>query len=342
MNPNVMKIARHMFMTACGVLALLMVAPYSVAQPPVQVHVPSFTPVALQPTTVSVDPSPAVGMINAQDCQSEQDAWVQAKLEYAVEANNGTSTNPQLHVDYLKKLYFENGNWAIRLVDIWASRGMLKENLQYFQDRSRTSIPQCTEINSCVQAVSLRDSRLQHCLLNMAFSRGNQPIQTSVEPTPQILDCGADKTGLVNRELEDIDQQIATFLNSHLGQQRGTATPSLQVVMWGTSQQAKVMQQHCAGMDGFDARIKELKSAFNAAQQACRQLQSNAEACEPFSPNEVLGAYEQAQKRAAERMVQQPATSNVKEDSGTSEQNSSEPAQQSSCRNGPGKGCSAI
>lgn len=118
----------------------------------------------------------------------------------------------------------------------------------------------------------------------------------SLSEQPKKSDCETGKTELVNRGLQSIDQRIETYLQSNLGQEGGTITPSLQVVMWGTSQQANVIEKHCSGMMGFDTRVKELRAAFNSAQQACRQIQSNPSICEPVEPLKLIANYEQAQR----------------------------------------------
>lgn len=106
---------------------------------------------------------------------------------------------------------------------------------------------------------------------------------------PSAGQCSAEQSASINAALDAIDQRIASFLESPAGQQTGAATPSLQVVMWGTSQQASVLRK-CGNAEAFGKRLEELNAAFDAAKRACLQLQSGgrSDMCGPVAPENIL------------------------------------------------------
>jgi len=135
----------------------------------------------------------------------------------------------------------------------------------------------------------VRLTRLQSCAYRTAAVRRDQPAvaggsQSSIaEP-----ECAAAALAEANGRLQEIDEQVGAFLESPLGRQQGVATPALQVTMWGTSQQAAVIQQYCPQGARFQARMADLNESFKLAQRACRQIQSRPELCEPVAPKELL------------------------------------------------------
>lgn len=301
-------------------VALLMVSPFAIgqappAQPPAQVKVPTFTPVSPQSyssVTDSVSLS-EVGVVTSQDCKSEQDAWVQASLDDAryrnrQNNNNYFNTSAEFYYKYIQDLYLKGEGLPRYIVkDGGLSRDMLRKNLQYFEERSRQPLPQCTDINSCVQVKSLTSSKLEGCLWKVALSRKGERVPSPNGAAPMSpaakakleSQCAPDAVASANRELQEIDQRLAAFLESSAGKQTGTATPSLQVVMWGTREQARVMKRYCPKADAFQERIDVLMSSFRSAQQACQTIQSRPEVCVPAAPQELIASYEKAQREAA-------------------------------------------
>lgn len=112
---------------------------------------------------------------------------------------------------------------------------------------------------------------------------GGAPAPTA---PPAVAECGAELSASINSAVEQIDQRIARFLESPAGQQTGAATPMLQVVMWGTSQQANALKE-CANAKDFKNRVAELDAAFDSAKRACIQVQSRPEICGPVAPEDL-------------------------------------------------------
>lgn len=280
------------------------IAEAPIAQPPSQVKLPSFTPVPPQSYSIETDSVTLseVGIVTSQDCKPEQDAWVQASLEdarYRNRSNNNNyfSTNAEDKYQYLRDLYFKDEGQPRYIVrSRQLSRSQLRKNLQYFEERSSQTVPQCTEINSCIEAISLRGSRLERCVWKSALSRGGELEQkrgpaSSAEPAVAsnhrelYQRCTSDAA---NKELQAIDQRLGDFRESPAGQQTGTVTPSLQAVMWGTSKQAEVIKKYCPDSPGFKARLAELNASYQKALEACRQINSNPDQyCIPALPDNV-------------------------------------------------------
>jgi hypothetical protein len=134
------------------------------------------------------------------------------------------------------------------------------------------------------------------------LSTGGDGTQSIAKMTQSSSDmesqCSSDAVGSVNSKLQEIDQRIALFLDSSAGQQIGTATPSLQVVMWGTSQQANVIKQYCAQSPSFKERSAELNASFSAAKDACLKIQSKPEICVPIAPGDIIMSYEKGLQEA--------------------------------------------
>lgn len=159
----------------------------------------------------------------------------------------------------------------------------------------------------------IRISRLRACTYRTAAARksGTPPIAPAQAQAKLDSQCAADAVANLNKALQTIDQRLATFLESPAGQQTGTTTPSLQAVMWGCREQITVMKQHCPNAEAFQERIHSRVNALASAQQACRQLQSNPEVCEPVSPEQLMAGYERAQKEAEAAASQQQQSTNL-------------------------------
>lgn len=136
---------------------------------------------------------------------------------------------------------------------------------------------------------SIRLAQLRACAYKTAASRRDQPVTGAGGATPAPApDCVPALLAEANGRLQEIDEQIGAFLASPLGRQQGAATPALQVTMWGTRQQAAIIQQYCPEGARFQTRVADLNESFKAAQKACRQIQSRPEVCEPVAPKDLL------------------------------------------------------
>ena len=176
-------------------MALLFVTSGAVARqgPPAQVNVPSFTPVSPQAYREGTDlvPLSEMGIVTSADCKSEQDAWVSANLVDAQFRNrsNGNSyfsTSAEERYKYLGQVYFKDeGTPRNQIKSGNLTRSRLRENLQFFAERSKVAVPECTDINSCVQSVSLRDSRLQACIWSTALNRAGQQARPATAAAPR-------------------------------------------------------------------------------------------------------------------------------------------------------------
>lgn len=146
-------------------------------------------------------------------------------------------------------------------------------------------------------------SRLLACAYRIAATRRDSAATVSPAAAKAKLEsqCAPDAVASANRELQEIDQRLAAFLESPAGQQTGTVTPSLQVIMWGTREQVRIMKRYCPKADAFQERIDTLMSSFQSAQQACRTIQSDygPKNCEPAAPQALIASYDKAQREAA-------------------------------------------
>lgn len=156
--------------------------------------------------------------------------------------------------------------------------------------------------------------RLTACAYRVAATRrdGTAAESPAADKTKSGSQCELNEVANANKEIQEIDRSLTVFLQSPVGQQSGMATPSLQVVMWGISEQTKVMRRYCPNADAFREKIDDLMSSFHAAQKACRQIQSNPEVCMPAAPHGLIASYEQAQSEAATADRGTPATSSAK------------------------------
>lgn len=114
-----------------------------------------------------------------------------------------------------------------------------------------------------------------------ATQTGTATAATSKRPTAE---CAADAAVNANRELLQIDERVGKFNRAQTGPQAFTSTPALQVIMWGTQEQARIMGQYCPDSPAFQQRIDNYMSVFRLAQEACRKVQSRPELCVPVAP----------------------------------------------------------
>lgn len=138
------------------------------------------------------------------------------------------------------------------------------------------------EANQCSAAIA----RLTACAYQAAatIKDGNTPVTPEVAKAKLVTQCAPAALEKANRGLQQIDQRIADYLNSPSGKQITQATPHLQIVMWGTSEQAKIMKQHCPDADAFKQEIADRMASYESALRACRQIQSNPNICGPVAP----------------------------------------------------------
>lgn len=281
------------------------------AKEPVQVNVPTFKPVTPGSSFNDSDTTPVMGAVNQNDCQEEQNNWHQADSDYHKIVVPYLKYNIEEKKKYLNDLYFKDGGMPTRL-SLPSSR--IRTDLEYFNKKSRQTVPECTEINSCIEAKSIADAKLQACVWSLAATRSTGAKSSSKDVTPPIkLDCNPNEMEEVNEALLDIDNKIAQFLDSSLGQQSGLVTPMLRVVMWGTSKQAEIIEKHCAKSPNFKERVSQLNNAFDTAQKNCKQIQSDSTICVPESPEVLLANYEKSLKE--ERNIPIQASSSAIESS---------------------------
>ncbi|MBF4454730.1 hypothetical protein IRT38_04865 [Acinetobacter sp. SK-43] len=128
--------------------------------------------------------------------------------------------------------------------------------------------------------------RLTACAYQVAAARrdGITPVTPEVAKAKLVTQCAPAALEKANRGLQQIDQRIADYLNSPSGKQITQPTPHLQIVMWGTSEQAKIMKQHCPDADAFKQEIADRMASYESALRACRQIQSNPNICGPVAP----------------------------------------------------------
>ena len=263
-----------------------------VARPPAQTAVPTFTPVAPSPPSFAAGPGdiPKMGAVTEGDCQGEFDAFVNVGMENA-NMHNLPRQPREVHVNAAKARAYQDGG-PIRMTTSGnpLTNSQLQRNIAFYEQQVRAPMPPCRDLTSCNTASSLAGSRLDYCLLKLALSRGSlpaAPVAPPPLPKPALPDCVREATTAANQELDGIDREIERFLASPVGQQGGAATPALQVVMWGTSQQSQIIKRHCAGTTGFDQRLAELNASFTAAREACQKIQTRPEVCKPVAPSQL-------------------------------------------------------
>lgn len=104
---------------------------------------------------------------------------------------------------------------------------------------------------------------------------------------PAPVSCSNESAESANRESQQIEERLEAFKQSPPGRQRKSPFPHLQMVMWSTDEQAKIIRKHCGEREPFKARLTELKSAYDSAYQACLAIMGDWGPCGPFSPEEL-------------------------------------------------------
>ncbi|WP_130410643.1 hypothetical protein [Fluviicoccus keumensis] len=231
------------------------------------------------------------------DCQAEQ-AAIRANGDYEGGSTEELITQ-SIEFPWIYRFSFSRrGNGELMTPeDLKAFGDQLIQEGQANVDRYRNSYPAES------LARIMRVARMKACPYYVAAERSAGP-----KPTPApVKDCSQDASTLVNKSLQDIDTRVGAFMASNAGQAQGSPTPSLQVVMWATLQQARIIQRYCSGSAGYKERAESLESSFLAAQQACRQLQSRPEICEPVAPEQLMAGDDKA-RRDADAVKQQSKT----------------------------------
>ena len=111
-------------------------------------------------------------------------------------------------------------------------------------------------------------------------SRGNLP--GPVETAQQ--NCSREKVEAANREARKIEAGLEAFKRSPQGQQNKSSFPHLQVLMWATEEQGKIIRNYCGEQPPFRERLQELKATFDSAYDACVAIMRDWGPCGPFSP----------------------------------------------------------
>ncbi|MCX7061146.1 MAG: hypothetical protein NTZ11_09685 [Gammaproteobacteria bacterium] len=145
----------------------------------------------------------------------------------------------------------------------------------------------------------IEQMRMKNCFLEVRkrdLSGGDSSAKSVVTPSN---DCPAENAAAANKAMSDIDTQLGVYSESPLGKDIHTITPTTQVIMWATEAQAQIIRKYCPNGAGFKERVSQLDAAFNGAQKACRQIQSNPEICVPADPQGLMASYEQTQREAA-------------------------------------------
>jgi len=181
---------------------------------------------------------------------------------------------------------------------------------------------------------SVAQSRLQLCISNLLVQELSG-VRPAAQSQPASQDCSAQNTEAANRAMSDADSQLQAYFDSPLSRHTGAITPGLQLVMWATSAQAKIIRQYCPDGAGFKEQLASLDAAFKTAQANCRTIQRNPENCVPAAPQELIASYEKAQREvaaAAHRAAQSRSSSGSSDT--TAPSSTKPPANDTAC--GPG------
>lgn len=106
--------------------------------------------------------------------------------------------------------------------------------------------------------------------------------------------CPGQNMNVANEELAKIDNALANY-NRQVPENSTAITPALQAVMWGTSKQAEVIKKYCHS-ESFLARLASLNAAYEAALNACRQINSSPDTdCIPALPDSAAFEFKPAE-----------------------------------------------
>ncbi len=174
------------------------------------------------------------------------------------------------------------------------------------KDRHETTVQEMLDIAQAleVEAPTLRTGwggrgldvcgaalmRLKACSYRNAAARKGSLTSLSPQAVKQRLEaqCAPDNVASANREIQQIEQRLGAFLNSPAGQEKAI-TPHLRAVMWGASEQARIMTTYCPEADAFKQRAADLMSSYRSAESACKSTHSGvqSEECIPALPDNL-------------------------------------------------------
>ncbi|WP_374679676.1 hypothetical protein [Hydrocarboniphaga effusa] len=249
--------------------------------------------------------------VSQSDCVQEQEAFLQAVVDKDIPPKNRSSL-PSRYVqereDMWRNHYFSgaetNDSIAWHIADTRNIRNArdaqaVIESLAKFMQKDQVELDTfqarpyqggCCDNRFSPETYQegVAKKRMQICFFEARkneLSGGASAASASPSPAA-VAECGAAQSASINSTLEQIDQRLARFLETPAGKQIGTATPMLQAVMWGTSQQANALRE-CANAEAFKKRLTELDAAFDSAKQACVQIQSRPDICGPVAPEDL-------------------------------------------------------
>lgn len=254
-----------------------------------------FAPAGLLLTLFTIPQAGAAkqSWVLPSDCEAEQ----AAVREHGDDDRTGNDTEQTitfaLESPWIYRWSGKDGEYSsaeLLAIAEQAEQSIAKDQAYMDQCRGATGFAALNCIGWEGRQRSIRLSRLSACAYRTAAERRDQPVVNpgGSAPTKPEPECTPALLAEANSRLQEIDEQIGAFLASPLGRQQGSATPALQVTMWGTSQQAAVIQQYCPQGARFQARAADLNESFKQAQRACRQIQSRPEVCGPVAPQDLL------------------------------------------------------
>jgi hypothetical protein len=242
--------------------------------------------------------------VSTTDCPAEQQAFIEASIDDGISPESRQIMTTPSQREYVRNRVEEFRGYAVnekipwhiadanQVSDTKTLQGATEYKVKYAREQqavldSFQSKPwrrmADDRFSPWTYQKTIAGLQLEVCFFGVRtreLSGGNisKPTKTAAS------DCPAQNTEAANRAMDEIDARLGAFSESPVGQQTGTATPVLQVVMWATDAQANIIRQYCPDNAEFKERLAELTSAFNAAQKACRQIQSRPEVCVPAAP----------------------------------------------------------
>ena len=222
------------------------------------------------------------------DCKVEQETVRQYRHEGASNGcHDGTGNNTEQSIEAALRHPWEYRYSGKITGDLMSSSELKQKAREYAdaadeEDKKKFDSHSFSRGNQCSVALN----RLTSCAYQIAAVRkdGIAPVSPEVTKANLESQCPTKSIEQANLELQKIDQRIADYLASTEGKQIANATPSLQLVMWGTSEQAKIMKKYCPYADAFKQEIADRMVSYESAFRACRQIQPNPEICGPLAP----------------------------------------------------------
>ncbi|ENX02635.1 hypothetical protein F900_01081 [Acinetobacter modestus] len=221
------------------------------------------------------------------DCKAEQEVVRKFRFRGATTCDDRTGNNTEQSIAAALRAPWES-RYSGKVQGALVSTSELKESVIYLykaadeEDQKKYNIHSVSRGDQCTVALY----RLTACAYQTAAMRKDSIAAVSPEVAKAKLEsqCSTQSIEKANLELQKIDQRIADYLASSEGKQLANATPSLQVVMWGTSEQAKIMKKYCPDADAFKQEIADRMVSYEGALRTCRQIQSSPEVCGPVAP----------------------------------------------------------